>query len=129
MKLSSRTKPSTSRAAAALRMAASCGRVPDDQTRRTDGALRFTLGFTRLGPRRRARDLGRVGPAVYPAAAGFARAWPARSTVAALLKQQGLITSRRRPPRPPKANGLILAPAKRPNEVWTTDFKGEFLTR
>jgi putative transposase len=54
--------------------------------------------------------------------------WPARSTVAALLKRYGLITPRRRAPRPPNASGPILAPATRPNDVWTTDFKGEFRT-
>lgn len=54
--------------------------------------------------------------------------WPARSTVAALLKRHGLITSRRRSPHPRKASGPNLTPATRPNDVWTTDFKGEFLT-
>jgi putative transposase len=54
--------------------------------------------------------------------------WPARATVAALLKRHGLITPRRRPPRPPAASGVTLTPPTRPNEVWTTDFKGEFRT-
>jgi putative transposase len=55
-------------------------------------------------------------------------AWPARSTVAALLKRHGLITPRRRAPRAPQGSRPILAPATRPNDMWTTDFKGEFRT-
>lgn len=54
--------------------------------------------------------------------------WPARSTVAGLLKRHGLITARRRSPRPPTSSASILAPAMQPNDVWTTDFKGEFRT-
>lgn len=54
-------------------------------------------------------------------------AWPARSTVAALLKRHGLVSSPRRARRPPHgSHGL--GPMTRPNEVWTTDFKGEFRT-
>ena len=53
--------------------------------------------------------------------------WPCPSTVAAHLKARGLITPRRRRQRP-----LVItaprAPITRPNEVWTVDFKGEFLT-
>lgn len=54
-------------------------------------------------------------------------AWPHRSTGCALLKARGLIRARRRrtrdrTPAPP------LVPITRPNEVWTTDFKGEFRT-
>jgi putative transposase len=54
-------------------------------------------------------------------------AWPARSTVCALLKQRGLVPARRRR-RPRPAAPFPLAPITRPNEVWTTDFKGEFRT-
>jgi transposase InsO family protein len=57
-----------------------------------------------------------------------AAVWPARSTLAALLKRQGLSRSRRRhrPPSVPTARRR--APITGPNEVWTVDFKGEFLT-
>jgi putative transposase len=55
-------------------------------------------------------------------------AWPARATVAALLKRHGLVAARRRAPRPPAGPRPTLTPATRPNEVWTTDFKGEFRT-
>lgn len=54
--------------------------------------------------------------------------WPARGTVAAILKREGLIVPRRRPQRPPHVSATTLTPATRPNEVWTTDFKGEFRT-
>jgi putative transposase len=55
------------------------------------------------------------------------RAWPARSTVSDVLRREGLITRRRRARR--LADGRPpLVPITRPNEVWTVDFKGEFLT-
>jgi putative transposase len=54
--------------------------------------------------------------------------WPARSTVAALLKRHGWITARRRAARPRPASRRVLTPATEPNQVWTTDFKGEFRT-
>jgi putative transposase len=54
-------------------------------------------------------------------------AWPARSTVAALLKRRGLITPRRRR-QPPLPLQSTRAPITRANEVWTVDYKGEFLT-
>ena len=54
-------------------------------------------------------------------------AWPCPSTVSAHLKARGLITARRRRRRP------VVVPSTSPpithtNEVWTADFKGEFLT-
>jgi transposase InsO family protein len=54
--------------------------------------------------------------------------WPCPSTVSTFLKAQGLIAPRRRRSRP-----APLATSGRPaitaaNDVWTTDFKGEFLT-
>jgi putative transposase len=55
-------------------------------------------------------------------------AWPARSTIAALLQRRGWVRPRRRrrasSVAPPTARGVIT----RPNEVWTVDYKGEFLT-
>ncbi|MCM3875778.1 MAG: IS481 family transposase [Thermoanaerobaculia bacterium] len=53
--------------------------------------------------------------------------WPARSTVAAILKRHGLVKGRRRrrlvghPGRPTTV-------ARETNELWATDFKGEFRT-
>jgi putative transposase len=52
-------------------------------------------------------------------------AWPARSTGCALLKAQGLIRARRRRIRGHAAASPLL-PATAPNDLWTTDFKGEF---
>lgn len=53
--------------------------------------------------------------------------WPARSTGCALLKARGLVRARRRRNR----SHAQVAPLPRiteANEVWTTDFKGEFRT-
>jgi transposase InsO family protein len=54
--------------------------------------------------------------------------WPRRSTACALLKREGLIIAR--PARTVAAHlpGSPPAPITRVNEVWTTDFKGEFRT-
>ncbi len=52
---------------------------------------------------------------------------PARSTVAAILKREGLVKERRRCRRhthPGRPKRLVTAP----NELWTADFKGEFKT-
>jgi putative transposase len=54
-------------------------------------------------------------------------AWPTRSTGCALLKAHGLVRARRRRGRH-RAPASRLAPITQPNEVWTTDFKGEFRT-
>ena len=54
-------------------------------------------------------------------------AWPARSTGCALLKAHGLVRTPRRRARV-RAPQAVVAPVTRPNEVWTTDFKGEFRT-
>jgi transposase InsO family protein len=53
--------------------------------------------------------------------------WPARSTVAAILKRHGLVKARRRR-RPVGHPGHPTTVAREPNELWATDFKGEFLT-
>lgn len=54
--------------------------------------------------------------------------WPARSTVCALLKTRGLIVARRRRTPPVHVSTSPPAPITVANEVWTTDFKGEFRT-
>src|SRR5260221_7667207 len=53
--------------------------------------------------------------------------WPCPSTVSAHLKARGLISSRRRR-RPPVPAATTRPPITQANEVWTTAFKGEFLT-
>lgn len=53
---------------------------------------------------------------------------PARSTVAAILKRQGLIRSRRRRHRS-RHPGPPTREITAPNELWTADFKGQFKTQ
>jgi transposase InsO family protein len=52
-------------------------------------------------------------------------AWPARSTVAELLRRNGLTTKRRR--RVVRGHpGHPLTPMSAPNVIWTADYKGQF---
>lgn len=55
-------------------------------------------------------------------------AWPARSTVCDLLKARGLVEPHRRHARQPPPTPVAFASVTGPNDVWTTDFKGEFRT-
>jgi putative transposase len=50
---------------------------------------------------------------------------PAISTVHAVLDRNGLVTRRRK--RRYKPEGTALSPAQQPNELWCTDYKGEFM--
>jgi putative transposase len=57
------------------------------------------------------------------------RAWPAPSTIGALLARHGLVRARPRPRSPAPAWAPFDQPltvAAEPNDVWTTDYKGEF---
>jgi transposase InsO family protein len=54
--------------------------------------------------------------------------WPSRSTVCTWLKQRGWVTPHRRRAPSLHAPAAALARPTRANEVWTTDFKGEFRT-
>ena len=56
---------------------------------------------------------------------GTAYAWPARSTVAELLRRHGLTTNRRRRARRGHP-GRPLTPMTAPNVIWTADYKGQF---
>jgi putative transposase len=57
-------------------------------------------------------------------------AWPAASTIGALLKRAGLVRRGRRVRGPRWAPlDVALTEASAPNEVWTADFKGEFRLR
>jgi putative transposase len=71
------------------------------------------------GPRKLRAALARRSPQIT---------WPAPSTIGELLRREGLIhaTRRRRrvPAGAPLDSGLTIAHS--PNDVWTTDFKGEF---
>ena len=50
---------------------------------------------------------------------------PAKSTIHALLDRHGLVERRGRFRR--RAQGTALSLGQRPNELWCTDYKGEFL--
>jgi putative transposase len=54
--------------------------------------------------------------------------WPARSTIARILKRHGLSRTRRRRSGVYHAQPSALTAATQPNEVWTVDFKGWFST-
>jgi len=54
------------------------------------------------------------------------RRWPARSTGCALLKAHGLVRAHRQRRDRGHAAASPLLPANVPNDLWTTDFKGEF---
>src|SRR5215475_15222344 len=50
---------------------------------------------------------------------------PAKSTIHAVLDRYGLVERRGRVRR--RAQGTALSLGQRPNELWCTDYKGEFL--
>jgi putative transposase len=101
-----------------------------DQSRRphasplaTDPALvNVLVALRRRHPRWGAKKLLALARQQQPRAD-----WPSRSTVCDLLKARGLVKARRRRSRPSTARSP-LAPMTAVNEVWTTDFKGEFRT-
>jgi len=51
---------------------------------------------------------------------------PAKSTIHAVLDRHGLVERRSSRSRP-RAQGTALSLGQRPNELWCTDYKGEFL--
>ena len=55
-------------------------------------------------------------------------AWPAVSTAGDLLAREGLVNKRRRR-RPHQHPGVVPPTTAAPNDLWTTDFKGQFPTR
>ena len=71
------------------------------------------------GPRKLIRELRKRQPHVP---------WPAPSTAGSILKQHGLVKSRRNRPHPGHP-GQGDTPMDHPNAVWTADFKGQFKTR
>jgi putative transposase len=54
-------------------------------------------------------------------------AWPATSTAGDLLAREGLVKKRRRR-RPPHHPGVVPPVTTAPNDLWATDFKGQFRT-
>lgn len=53
---------------------------------------------------------------------------PAESTVASILKREGLIEGRRRRRRRTHSGPPPRQPSTEPNEIWTADYKGQFRT-
>jgi transposase InsO family protein len=99
-------------------------RRPHRSPQATDPTLVETvLALRRRHPRWGAKKLLAVAARREPDAA-----WPSRSAVCAHLKAHGLVTGPRRRPTTPHAPQSPLAPITAANEVWTTDFKGEFRT-
>jgi putative transposase len=99
-------------------------RRPHHSPQTTDPALVEALvALRRRHPRWGAKKLLTLAARRDPHAA-----WPSRSTVCTLLKQRGLVTARRRRARVPQPPPAPLAPITAANQVWTTDFKGEFRT-
>jgi len=78
-----------------------------------------TKGQSKRGPKKLRRLLELSDPAV---------SWPAVSTIGAILKRNGLVSPRHRhrrcPPYEQPFSGV-----DRPNDTWSADFKGWFLTR
>jgi putative transposase len=54
--------------------------------------------------------------------------WPASSTIGDLFVRRPLVKKRRRR-RPHRHPGVIPVHTAQPNDLWTTDFKGQFRTR
>ena len=50
---------------------------------------------------------------------------PSPSTIALILKRHGLVEPRKRKRWPSRYDGVLTKPS-RPNEVWATDYKGQF---
>ena len=99
-------------------------RRPHTSPHATDPALMETLvALRRRYPRWGARKLLRIARGRHPRAD-----WPGRSTVYDELKARGLVTARRRHARPPSLARSPFPPIAQVNDVWTTDFKGEFRT-
>lgn len=96
-------------------------RRPHHSPRATDAALVEALCRARRAhPTWSARKLLRVLRDAQPAAA-----WPHRSTGCDLLRRRQLVRERRGRDRR-HAPTAPLPPIRRTNEVWTTDFKGQF---
>jgi transposase InsO family protein len=80
--------------------------------------LELRQAHMRWGPRKLKRVLERDQPG---------RAWPAASTIGALLKREGLVVARKQR-RKTAPYTEPLAHADGPNRVWCADFKGWFRT-
>jgi transposase InsO family protein len=84
-----------------------------------DRLVAFRRRHPRWGPKKLLSVLMRTHPQIV---------WPERSTVSALLKERGLVTP---PGRSRTRHAHVSLPRvafAEANELWTTDFKGEFRT-
>jgi transposase InsO family protein len=100
-------------------------RRPHQSPQATDPALvEMVLALRRRHPRWGPKKLLAVAARQDPRAA-----WPSRSSVSTWLNQHGYVTARgRRRARSAHTHPAALAPVTRVNQVWTTDYKGEFRT-
>jgi transposase InsO family protein len=84
------------------------------------------------GPRKLLDRLSKSPPKALQQMLEQGYSLPAASTVGEALRRAGLVHSRRRRPRPEHAtlsNPLSNLADAAPNDVWSTDFKGEFRTQ
>jgi len=100
------------------------GRAPERHPNQTPERIeRAVLELRRehmsWGPRKLKRVLEREAPQ---------RAWPAASTIGALLAREGLVVARKKRRRAPPYTEPFAA-ADAPNRVWCADFKGWFETQ
>jgi putative transposase len=97
-------------------------RAPQRCPHRTSEALEELIIAARLEYGWGAKKLLRVLRTRHPS-----RAWPARSTVNAILERHSLLHKNRRR-RKWAHPGAIPIETQRPNQVWPADFKGQFRT-
>jgi transposase InsO family protein len=99
-------------------------RRPHTSPQASDAELLATLiALRKRHPRWGARKLLTVAAREQPTAD-----WPCASTVSTHLRAHRLITPHRRRRRAAPPPVPVHAPITAANDVWTTDFKGEFLT-
>lgn len=99
-------------------------RRPHQSPQTTAGAVMdAVVALRRKHPQWGAKKLRRILRRREPATP-----WPARSTVCDYLKARGLVAAPRHRSPGPTAMRTPLTQPTAPNDVWTTDFKGEFRT-
>ena len=95
-------------------------RVANQTPEAIEGAvLELRRQHMRWGPRKLKWVLEQAEPGV---------AWPAASTIGAMLAREGLVTARKKRQRVPPYT-QPLAGASAPNRLWCVDFKGWFCTQ
>jgi putative transposase len=100
-------------------------RAPQSPERRMSGAAREAL----LEVRRKHPSWGPRKILAWLEGRHPRTAWPAASSVGELLRREGLVAEHRRRPRREPHPGPPQIAAKEPNDLWTTDFKGQFPTK